>query len=89
MSEFVPFGPTRSAANRGSDFRLKVLPQPQNVQRFQPATPPTAAAACGHGPSGAAPTGHPKVTLQRDGDRVTRIQVICACGQQIELDCVY
>ena len=31
----------------------------------------------------------PVVTLKRDGDRVTRIQVRCSCGEVVELDCVY
>ena len=29
----------------------------------------------------------PKVTLERDGTRVTRIKVQCMCGHTIELDC--
>jgi hypothetical protein len=31
----------------------------------------------------------PKVRLEKQGDRITRIVVECGCGQQIELDCVY
>jgi len=31
----------------------------------------------------------PKVNLQRNGDRVTGIQVQCSCGQVLELSCVY
>ena len=31
----------------------------------------------------------PKVTLQRDNNVVTGIQIECACGQVIELTCVY
>jgi hypothetical protein len=31
----------------------------------------------------------PVVTLKRDGDKVTRIQVRCSCGELVELDCVY
>jgi hypothetical protein len=34
------------------------------------------------------PTAHePKVTLEREGNRVTRIKVQCVCGNIIELDC--
>jgi len=33
-------------------------------------------------------SGHePKVTLEREGNRVTRIKVQCVCGNIIELDC--
>src|SRR6185436_11823822 len=31
----------------------------------------------------------PVVTLKRQDDKVTRIQVRCSCGEVIELDCVY
>jgi hypothetical protein len=31
----------------------------------------------------------PKVTLQRDNNVVTGIRIECACGQVIELACVY
>jgi len=31
----------------------------------------------------------PKVSVLRDGDRVTSIQILCACGQVIDLACVY
>jgi hypothetical protein len=33
--------------------------------------------------------GSPQVTLKRDGDRVTHINVVCSCGQVFELACVY
>lgn len=42
-------------------------------------------AACAHDPSSAKPT----VTLEKDGERVTRIRVVCGCGEVIELDCEY
>jgi hypothetical protein len=39
------------------------------------------------------PTGkktcEPRVTIQRDGDRVTHLRVQCACGQVMDLACVY
>jgi hypothetical protein len=31
----------------------------------------------------------PKVTIERDGDRVTCIIIQCPCGHTIELTCVY
>lgn len=36
-----------------------------------------------------APHGPPEITLKRDGDKVTHIVVRCACGEVIELGCVY
>jgi hypothetical protein len=31
----------------------------------------------------------PKVLLDRDGDKISRIRVLCSCGQSIVLDCKY
>jgi len=31
----------------------------------------------------------PKITLERDGERVTRIIVQCPCGHTIDLACAY
>lgn len=33
--------------------------------------------------------GAPKVTLQKEGEKVTGIKIECVCGQVILLDCVY
>ena len=31
----------------------------------------------------------PSVTVQRDGDHISQIRIECACGQVIELECLY
>ena len=31
----------------------------------------------------------PRVTVQRDGDRVTHLRIQCTCGQIMDLACVY
>tara|TARA_B100001939_G_C16766972_1_gene540857 strand:- start:32 stop:436 length:405 start_codon:yes stop_codon:yes gene_type:complete len=33
--------------------------------------------------------GQPTIEFEREGDTVKRVQVHCACGQSIHLDCVY
>lgn len=33
--------------------------------------------------------GEPKVTVQRDGDRVTHLRIQCTCGMIMDLACVY
>jgi len=33
--------------------------------------------------------GEPRVTVQRDGDRVTHLRIQCTCGQILDLACVY
>ena len=41
------------------------------------------------GPTPPAPASPPIVTLKREGDRVTHVQIQCSCGELIELNCVY
>jgi hypothetical protein len=33
--------------------------------------------------------GEPRVTIQRDGDRITHLRIQCPCGQIMDLACVY
>ena len=33
--------------------------------------------------------GEPRVTIQRDGSRITHLRIHCSCGQVIDLACVY
>jgi len=42
-------------------------------------------AACAAAPAGRAPS----VECVREGDRVTRLIVTCACGERVEIDCLY
>jgi hypothetical protein len=86
-----PFVPLISIApaphGERTDFQATVLSQPEQVQKFNAVE----ASATSSGP-GAAARGtncEPRVTLQRDGERVTGIRIQCSCGQLIELACVY
>ncbi len=88
---FAPLAVPKSTRQADATFRLKVIPQAANTapafKPLQPAPKPSAA------PS--APGDHtahsvaPKVTLQREGDRVTHIRLECGCGEVFELACVY
>lgn len=82
---FVPFAPAQPASASSQPFRLKVLPQAQHTRPFQPLPQ---ASSSEHATGLHAPT-EPKVTLHREGDRVTRIEIRCSCGQCLELDCAY
>jgi len=31
----------------------------------------------------------PQIECIREGDRITRMIVLCACGERIEIDCLY
>lgn len=41
----------------------------------------------------AAPAGHPggsaQVECVREGDKIARLIITCACGERIEIDCLY
>ncbi len=85
---FVPLAPAspRPAGER-REFRARVISQSSEAQAFQ-------SVAAAVTPSVANPVAHvahgePKVSLQRDGNRVTGIHIQCSCGQVIELSCVY
>jgi len=72
-------GPTADGGCGGFEALLPMEPVPPPAARVEPA-PARATAA------------HerlPVITLKRDGNRITRIQVRCSCGETIELDCVY
>jgi len=87
---FIPFVPARAPATAprpaDSSAELKVLPTAEAASAFQ-------SFASGSGkhlhPASAGATAPPKVTLQREGDRVTGIRVECICGQVIDLSCSY
>jgi hypothetical protein len=83
---FVPLtAAPPSGENR--EFRVTVIPQNGAAQPFQ---------TLEHVASGAAPTAandrkscEPRLSLQRDGERVTNIRIQCTCGQMMDLACVY
>jgi hypothetical protein len=85
---FVPLAPAslRPAGER-REFRATVISQSGQAQAFQSLS--TTAAPSATSPAPQAGTCEPKVSLQRDGNRVTGIQIQCSCGQVIDLLCVY
>lgn len=78
--EFVPFFASLSKpASAGAPDQAGFKPLPATL----PASPvPTAGSESSAQPA-------PTITVKRDGDRITLIQVRCSCGQLIELDCSY
>lgn len=73
---FVPMQPAAKSSPSRSDFRVAIVSGAENLRPFQPL------GQAGH-------PGEPRVTLQRDGGRVSAIRVQCSCGQVIEIECVY
>lgn len=93
-----PFVPFNASPTKGrmpdSRFRVQVVPTSDALPSFMPVAPLTPTALAAAPAAALAPTpGHavhePHIQLDRDGDRITRITVRCACGQVIELNCAY
>ena len=84
-----PFVPLTAAtpANSGQrgDFQAIVVSQPEQTQKFHSMESSAAAGDANH----RAAICEPRVTVQRDGDRVAGIRIQCSCGQVIDLACAY
>jgi hypothetical protein len=80
---FVPFSASSPGITpAGTGARLKGVGEPKSGEAFRSIA--ESSLTTGATP----PAGHePKITLEREGDRVTRIKVQCVCGHTIELDC--
>lgn len=85
-SPFVPFAPNRQPQAGDQAFRAKILSQPHQAKPFQPATNQAGTEGAAKAPQAGV---EPKMTLHREGDRITRIEIQCPCGQCIELECLY
>ena len=83
---FVPLT-TLPAADEYRELHVTVIPQTLPTQPL--AAPAAPGAAPGRRGPGAEKQCEPSVSLQCDGDRITHIRVQCACGQVMELACVY
>jgi len=82
---FVPLTSAAPATGPRTDLRVAIVSQGGNAQPFRPLGQPAA------GQPAATPgtACEPRIAVQREGDRVSSIQIQCACGQVIELACVY
>ena len=83
-----PFVPLTNAVARPSgpqEYDVTVVTSAERVQLFKPLTlETTTGATARHGKSC-----DPQISLQRQGDVVTGIRVVCGCGQTIDLACVF
>lgn len=80
---FVPFSASApGSAPAAIKTPAKILANPQSAVVFRPLAEPGL-------PGGPLPPvmAEPKVTLERDGSRVTGIKIQCVCGHTIELTC--
>jgi hypothetical protein len=82
---FVPLSFAGQKTAPRKEGHVTVVNQPANAKAFQPLeTSAQAAVAAAHGQNC-----QPRVSVQREGDRVSLISVHCSCGQVIELACEY
>lgn len=85
---FLPLTPVSAAAS-GREFRVTVVPQSAAPAAFKDLAQ-TAPQSAGSAPAaGGARSCEPRVSLERDGDRIANIRIQCSCGQVMELACVY
>jgi hypothetical protein len=85
---FVPLTAAAPKAGERQEFRVTVVRQPEGVQPFR-SLEPKAPAAAGAAAAPRGPGCEPRVSVQREAERVTGIRVQCTCGQVIDLACVY
>lgn len=93
MSEnFVPFAPA-AAMNHSSQPRRRIevvtdAAFPTPTTPVTPAIPVPAAIPLAPAPR-ITPECEPKITLEREGDRITHILVQCSCGKVLTVACEY
>jgi hypothetical protein len=75
-------------AGESREFRVTVVPQNGSTPSFQ-TLEQAASAAAKNVAANHQQNCQPRLSLQREGDRVTSIRVQCSCGQVMDLACVY
>jgi hypothetical protein len=84
---FVPLtAAVPSGENR--EFKVTIIPQaeqPRPFQLLEQTTPATGETTAPHGKKNC----EPRLSVQRDGGRITSIRIQCNCGQTMDLTCVY
>jgi hypothetical protein len=83
---FVPLAIGPVSNSQRKDFRVLVAERPETARPILESNPALAPGASG--PS-QRPACEPRVTLQREADRITGIHIECSCGQLIDLKCAY
>lgn len=79
---FVPLNQTAAPGQHRADAHVTIVNAAGNLRPFQPL-------GRAGGKTGPASPCEPRVTLQREGGRISAIHLQCSCGQTIELACVY
>jgi hypothetical protein len=84
---FLPLT-TVAPADKNREFRVTVVSQSEPAKVFKGLGQNAAGAM--DPSSGLAKNGcEPRLTMERDGERISSIRILCSCGQTMELACVY
>lgn len=83
---FVPLTLAPAGKANHGDFRVLLSERPETARALSELQP-LAAEAPAQSPG--CPGCQPRITLQKEGDRISGIQVVCTCGQVIDLKCDY
>ena len=84
---FRPLASKLNPAGEDDVFGLTILPKAKAEEKFSAVRPQSAPVPTANHTH--TETVEPVITLKREGDRVTVIEVQCSCGQVIELKCDY
>lgn len=84
---FVPLT-TVAKTSEPKAFHITVVPQAELGRSFK-TLEPTAFAADKVEPAAGKKNCEPRLSVQRDGERITALRLECGCGQVMELACVY
>ena len=84
------FVPLTTVATTGEPkaFHVTVVPQAESSRPFKTLEPAAFAAEKVESPAGKKNC-EPRLSIQRDGERITGLRLECGCGQVMELACVY
>ena len=80
-------GVSAEAANSAPDEKPKVADESQSPSPIESPGQKEAPPASSKEPEKECK--EPKILLDREGDKISRIRVLCSCGQSIVLDCNY
>ncbi len=84
---FLPLT-TVAPLDKTREFRVTVVPQSEPAKIFKSLGQNSGGTA--DGSSGQAKNlCEPRLTMERDGERISSIRIVCSCGQIMELACVY
>jgi hypothetical protein len=85
---FVPLTAATAPPER-REFQVNVIHGEAAQKNFQTLAAPPAMPATNAEPAKPKSLCEPRVTVQRDGQRVTHLHIQCTCGQTIDLACLY